>query len=111
MKKKTTLRLLKRDEILATGVIKAMKIAISKAQEPAAVARKISSAATAQRNRGRDAARRRHPFKGVCEVSGRPLDKADAQLDEIEPNKGYAGKVRWVCPKANNSGRRSCGDC
>jgi hypothetical protein len=32
-------------------------------------------------------------------------------LDELEPEKGYEGRVRWVCPKANNSGRHSCGKC
>jgi hypothetical protein len=32
-------------------------------------------------------------------------------LDEIEPEKGYFGLVRWVCHKANNSGKCTCGGC
>ncbi len=47
---------------------------------------------------------------GVCEAHKRPLDSRDKVLDELEPEKGYTGKVRWVCPKANNSGSRSCGN-
>ena len=34
---------------------------------------------------------------------------ATVPLDELEPEKGYRGKVRRVCPKCNNSGNRSCG--
>jgi hypothetical protein len=37
--------------------------------------------------------------------------REDAVLDEMEPEKGYSGPVRWVCHKANNSGKRSCGGC
>ena len=54
---------------------------------------------------------KRHPFRGICEASGKPLDKVYAVLDECEPEKGYSGKVRWVCQKANNSGKHSCGFC
>jgi hypothetical protein len=39
------------------------------------------------------------------------LDVRDKALDELEPEKGYDGKVRWVCHKGNNSGLRSCGGC
>ena len=78
---------------------------------PNAVAKRISAVAVRHRNRGRSAAIKRYPFKGICEASGLPLSDGDKVLDELEPEKGYAGKVRWVCPKANNSGKRSCGGC
>ena len=37
------------------------------------------------------------------------LVRHDAVLDELQPERCYLGRVRWVCPKANNSGKRSCG--
>ena len=85
--------------------------AISIAHMPVAVAKRISVLATGQRNRGREAAKNKYPFKGICEASGLPLDKKHAELDEMEPELGYGGKVRWVCSRANNSGKHSCGAC
>jgi hypothetical protein len=96
------------DESLVNAAIAAIKIAVESAHRPAAVARRISVLATGYRNRGRDAARRRYPFKDMCEASGQPLAFEDADLDERETELGYAGELRWVCKKANNSGKRSC---
>jgi hypothetical protein len=75
------------------------------------VAKKIFSEAARHRNKGRKTAAKNHPFQGICEAGGGSLDEKDAVLDELEPEKGYQGRVRWVCPKANNSGKRSCGKC
>jgi hypothetical protein len=99
------------DQALVATIQAAMTGAISTAHTPVAVAKRISVLATALRNRGRDAARKRHPFKGICEASGMPLDRRHAELDEMEPELGYAGKLRWVCSRANNSGTHSCGGC
>lgn len=99
------------DEVLVKVAVAAMKEAFGEAHAPAAVAKRIAVVAVRQRNRGRAAAIRRHPFKDVCEASGRPIHRHDAVLDELEPEKGYLGRVRWVCHKANNSGKRSCGGC
>ena len=88
-----------------------MKDAISKAHLPGGVAKRVSVLATAHRNRRRNAAKRKYPFKGICEASGLPLDEKHAELDEMEPELGYAGKLRWVCSRANNSGAHSCGGC
>ncbi len=85
--------------------------AINAAHNPIAVAKRIAVLATGHRNKGRDAAIRKYPFKGICEVSGQPLDRKHAELDEVEPELGYAGKLRWVCQVANNSGKHSCGAC
>ena len=63
------------------------------------------------RNQGRRLAMKRHPFKGVCEVSRHPLERKHAHLDEMQSELGYSGEVRWTCPKANNSGPHSCGKC
>ena len=105
------LRLNPHDEDLVRIAVAAMSEAIRIAHAPAAVARRIATVATRHRNKGRNAAMKKHPFKGICEQSGLPLERHDAVLDEIEPEKGYLGRVRWVCHKANNSGRRTCGDC
>jgi hypothetical protein len=75
------------------------------------VAKRISVLAMRHRNKGRPAAMLRHPFKGICEVSGQPIERRHAELDEMEPELGYAGKLRWVCQVANNSGKHSCGGC
>lgn len=99
------------DQAIVATVQAAMRKAISTAHCRVAVARRISVLATSQRNRGRDAARKTHPFKGICEASGLPLDVRHAVLDEVEPELGYAGKLRWVCSRANNSGKHSCGAC
>jgi len=99
------------DSALVETVCAAMRTAIAQANMPCAVAKRIAAVAVRHRNRGRSAAMKRHPFNGICEASGLPLSDADKALDELEPEKGYAGKVRRVCPKANNSGRRSCGAC
>lgn len=99
------------DEALVAKAKAAITRAISAAHVPVAVTKRISVFAVRNRNRGRNAAIKRHPFKGICEASGKPLDSTHAHLDEIEPERGYAGQVRWVCPKANNSGRFSCGGC
>jgi len=99
------------DAMLVASAKEAMLQAIAKAHNPVAVAKKIASFGTKNRNVGRAAAIRRHPFKGICEASGLPLDRIHADLDELEPELGYAGKCRWVCRKANNSGKHSCGGC
>jgi hypothetical protein len=99
------------DQAIVAAVQAAMEKAISTAHVPVAVAKRISVLATVRRNRGRNAALKRYPFKGICEASGRPLEKQHAHLDELEPEWGYAGRLRWVCPRANNSGTHSCGAC
>lgn len=101
----------KQDNQLVANAKAAIKSAYDSANAPAAVAKAIAVYAVRCRNRGRAEAKRRYPFKGICEASGKPLEEQDACLDEVDPAKGYSGPIRWVCPKANNSGRRSCGDC
>ena len=81
------------------------------AHAPAAVAKSIVSHAMRYRNKGRREAIKDHPFMGICEASGKPLASEDKCLDELEPETGYSSRVRWVCPKANNSGKRSCSGC
>ena len=93
-------------------IVKAtIKKAYESAHAPAAVVRSIASYAMRYRNRGRREAKRKHLFRGICEASGKPLANEDKCLDEVDQEKGYLGRLRWVCPKANNSGRRSCGEC
>jgi len=99
------------DQTLVTEVQTEMSRAISAAHNPIVVAKRIAVLATRVRNKGRATAMRKYPFKGICEVSGQPLDKNHAELDELEPELGYAGKLRWVCQVANNSGKISCGAC
>jgi hypothetical protein len=99
------------DQALVAAAEAEMLRAIASAHNPIAVAKRINVLATKYRNKGRHAAIRKYPFNGVCEISGQPLDKKHAVLDEIEPELGYAGKLRWVCPVANNSGKHSCGGC
>ena len=103
------LKLSKHDEDMVQHVRAAIRRAVQDAEMPSAVAKRITSEAVRQRNKGRSAAIRSHPFRGVCERTGKPLDSRDKVLDEVEPEKGYGGKVRWVCPRCNNSGKRSCG--
>jgi len=82
------------------------------ARVPVALAKRIASIAMRYRNKGRKKAEKNYPFQGICEASGKPLSEEDKCLDEMQSEKGYsAGNIRWVCPKANNSGRRSCGGC
>lgn len=85
--------------------------AVEQAHSPVAVSKKIAALAMRYRNRGRTAARNRYPFQGICEASGLPLEKIHAVLDELDPQLGYSGPLRWVCHRANNSGRHSCGKC
>ena len=99
------------DEALLNAAAASIREAFREAYKPAAVAKRIAVIAVRQRNRGRAAAIKRHPFTGVCEKGGGPLLRHDAVLDELEPENGYLGPVRWVCHKANNSGKRSCGRC
>ena len=105
------IRLDHHDSALVEVAFAAMRTAIAQANIPSAVAKRIAAVAVRHRNRGRARAIKRYPFQGICEASGLPLNDTDKVLDELEPEKGYAGRVRWVCPKANNSGRRSCGAC
>ena len=94
------------------GLVKtAIEAAISSANVPVAVAKRIVSIAMKHRNRGRSAAVRRYPFGGVCEASGQPIAREHAELDEQDPELGYKGRLRWVCQKANNSGTHTCGVC
>jgi hypothetical protein len=99
------------DEALVSAAKAAIEEAIASAHVPVAVIKRIVAFTVRHRNRGRADAIKRHPFKGICEASGKPLDRSHAHLDELEPELGYAGKVRWVCPRANNSGKYSCGGC
>lgn len=99
------------DTALANATIAAMRSALENAHAPAAVAKRVAAVAVRHRNRGRARAIRQNPFAGICAQSHLPLERQDAVLDEIEPELGYAGPVRWVCHKANNSGKRSCGGC
>jgi hypothetical protein len=99
------------DAALVARAQRAISEAVASAHMPPAVAKRLFALAARHRNKGRNAAIKRHPFKGKCEASGKALDRKNAHLDELQPELGYAGKVRWVCPKANNSGKFSCGDC
>ena len=99
------------DAALVALVKARLDAAVINAHSPSAVAKRIHSLAARHRMKGRVAAIKRHPFKGKCEVSGAPLDKVHAHLDELDPELGYSGRVRWVCQVANNSGRHSCGVC
>ena len=105
------LKLDSHDEALAEAVKRSFKNAISKAHSPIAVIKRISAFTVRHRNQGRLAAMKRHSFTGICEASGASLDRKHAHLDELEPEIGYSGQVRWVCPRANNSGTFSCGVC
>ena len=101
-----------KDKNIVAEVKAVIKKAYESADSPVAVTKSIGSYVMQFRNRGRNAAKRRHPFRGICEQSGLPLNKEDAHFDEIVPENGYEeGNVRWVCPKANNSGTKSCGKC
>ncbi len=100
-----------RDRAITEEVGEIILKAIAVADNGTAVARRIGVLATRERNRGRGPARSGHPFDGICEESGAPLSWKDAVLDEQDPELGYEGRVRWVCPRANNSGLRSCGVC
>ena len=99
------------DQTLVTEFRAAMMAALTRAHNRTAVAKRISVLATAQRNRGRRAALARFPFKGICEASGLPLAREHAELEQMEPELGYSGKLRWVCQRRNNSGTHSCGGC
>lgn len=99
------------DHALVERVRRIIDGAIARAHNPIAVTKRFAVLATGRRNRGRSVAMRRHPFSGVCEKSGQPLAREHAHLDELQPELGYAGPVRWVCQRANNSGRPSCGVC
>lgn len=99
------------DEALANNARAVIDAAVEKARKPSGVAKRIVARAMYHRNRKRRAAIARHPFHDICEKSGLPIDKVIASFDEIEPEEGYVGKVRWVCQKANNDGLGSCGKC
>ena len=99
------------NELLITEAKAAIEQAIASAPVPVAVTKRISAFAVRHRNRGRDAAIRHHQFEGMCEASSKPLHRRNTHLDELELGLGYAGKVRWVCPRVNNSGTFSFGGC
>jgi len=99
------------DEALVEKAKTAIAKAIASAHSPVAVAKRITVFAVRKRNRGRAAAIKRYPFKGICEASNSHLDAEHAVLDELQPELGYSGLLRWVCHKANNSGKSSCGKC
>ena len=81
------------DNLLTRKAARAIRDAIAQAHMPVAVAKRISVLATRHRNQGKQAAKKRYPFRGICEASGQPLHKSDAVLDECEPEKGYLGVV------------------
>lgn len=99
------------DEALANAARKVIDDAVAKAHNPIGVAKRIVVRAVQHRNKGRNSAKKRYPFKGICEISGLPIDKIIASLDEMESEKGYSGKIRWICQKANNDGPGTCGKC
>lgn len=99
------------DEVLVAKVRSSIHKVLAAAHARVAVTKRIHVLTTRERNRGRAAAIRRTPFRGICEASGLPLDPQQKRLDEIDPELGYAGRLRWVCPKANNDGKHSCGGC
>jgi len=105
------LQLDEHDQALVEVVRAAMDAAVLGAHAPSAAAKRLTVLAVRHRNRGRAEAKKRHPFAGVCEASGLPLNFEHAHLDELQPELGYAGQVRWVCQRANNSGKHSCGAC
>jgi len=109
--RRNALKLDEHDAALVASVKAALDAAILSAHMPSAVAKRIHSLAARHRMKGRAAAIKRHPFAGVCEASGQPLEKKFAQLDELDPELGYAGRVQWVCPQANKNGSHSCGVC
>ena len=105
------LKLDEHDTALVTTLKAALDAAILNAHKPIAVAKRLHVLTGRHRMKGRKAAINGHPFTGVCEASGLPLDFQHAHLDELEPELGYSGRVRWVCQRANNSGKHSCGGC
>lgn len=105
------LKLDQHDEAVVVVAIKAIDDAVADAHNPVAVVKRIVVRAMQHRNKGRDAAKKEHPFRDICEISGLSIKSEIAALDEIEAEKGYSGELRWVCQKANNSGRGSCGRC
>lgn len=96
------------DEKIVADIKEALDRVMREADEPIVTMKRIASMAVSRRNKGMVKAKKR-PFHGICEATGNPLKDVDKVLDEVEPEKGYAGEVRWICPKCNNSGRRSCG--
>ncbi|MBI2039110.1 MAG: hypothetical protein HYT22_02440 [Candidatus Niyogibacteria bacterium] len=107
--KNMAITLNKHDKKIVDRVRATIEAAYKSANFPSAVAKSIASRATYFRNKGRSQAIRRHPFEGICEAHKKPLKRIDAHLDEMGPL-GYDGPVRWICPLANNSGKRSCGE-
>lgn len=99
------------DEALMLEAKAAILKACSLAHSLHGVARCLHSVASGQRRKGYHAAVKKHPFQGICEISGEPLEQIHAQLDELDPLLGYSGPVRWVCGKANGNHKHSCGRC
>ena len=97
------------DEALVEVLKATLRTGFANAEEPAWVVRTIRDHLEKQRCRGRTAAIRSHPFSGICECSGQPMDPKDRILDDREAEKGFSGKVRWGCPKCLGKGLRSCG--
>src|SRR5271168_2726553 len=97
------------DRAFVAHVQSALLSAFAAAHAHAAVAKRISVLATAQKNKSRREAIRRNPFP--CDCGGPPLEKEHAELEQLQPELGYAGKLRWVCQRINNGGKHSCGSC
>jgi hypothetical protein len=76
------------DQGLIDIAVAAMRTAIKAAHSPVGVAKRLVTVAVKHRNRGRLAAIKRHPFLGHCEASGLVIEKHDAVLDEMDPEKG-----------------------
>jgi len=105
------IRLSDRDTSLVQRVRAVVEEALREADVSTAVTKRLFAIMAKHRNRGRKPAMRRHPFFGICEASGKPLAREHAHLDEIIPEQGYEGPVRWTCPRGNGSGRHTCGGC
>jgi hypothetical protein len=99
------------DEALVERVLAVIDEAVQKAHQPDALAKHIIALAARYRDRGRTTAMKLHRFEGVCEATGLPLDRKHAILEDLEPQHGYVGRVRWVCQRAHDGGKHSCGGC
>ena len=66
-----------KDQKLVEQARRAIKRAYESAHMPAGVAKRMASYAMYYRNKGRRKAIKNHPFKNICEASGRFLASED----------------------------------